>query len=255
MFSKLFLAMITAGTALLVAGAANASPMLQIVPGGTGTPGFPCVPFPDTPPSNVTGCPAGSNGTPDAANSMQIGTIEVGVMAFPGNTQGYIGQVDLTGGPATVRFTLIGDGDASFNNEFCAGAGFAQCFTLHVNPFGTTFTVQNVGDGLIPFEFITGATAPKTVVNGSNTFDPFNPNFFITNSSNPSSLNASLVGTSMDLGLSDSGSTSDHCGVGVAGDCDYQDMRVRVAVPEPSSIALLAAALGGLGFSRRRKLG
>ena len=40
---------------------------------------------------------------------------------------------------------------------------------------------------------------------------------------------------------------------GLAGDHDYEDLVVRVSVPEASNLLLLSAGLLGLGLARRRR--
>jgi hypothetical protein len=227
------LALISLGAAST---AAYAVPMLQIV-NPTGT----------TAGSTFPSLGAAPGNDPGANGDMSVGASEPGTSPFTAGTPGYVSSYLNLTQAANLIFTLIGDGDAAYNNKFCVGA---SCLTLHLNPYGTSFVVNNVAAGLIPFSFSTGATTPQTVANDgtSNSYSTSGPDFMITDFST-----TSLTATSMDLGLSDAGSTSDYCSsTGTRGDCDFQDMRVRVTVPEPDTIFLIGIGLLGLRFASRR---
>ncbi|MDP1782994.1 PEP-CTERM sorting domain-containing protein [Hydrogenophaga sp.] len=180
-----------------------------------------------------------------------------------GPVEGWYGaQLYLSGGPAQITVDYFG-AEAGFVNSFL---GFGGCSFTH-NTGGNTFTgspvapsciVNNVASGLLNFSF----TSPLgSAINGTNPDNVADntPNFFVT-LSNISSLagldnviNSSTPGGGLVAWLFfDDGGAGD--------DDNHDDMVVRltitggsVGIPEPGTIALLGAALLGMGAVRRRR--
>lgn len=172
----------------------------------------------------------------------------------------YGGNIYLLGGPAQITVDYFG-AEAGFTNSF---AGFGGTCTFN-HGGGISFTgnslqtcvVNNVASGLLDFSFF----SPLGVAaNGSNPDNSLGntPNFFVSFSNIPGlegldnliDLSSPAGGLVAWLFLDDGG----------AGDDDnHDDMIVRlrisggsVGIPEPGTIALLGAALLGLGAARRR---
>jgi hypothetical protein len=194
---------------------------------------------------------------------MTIGTDEA-PPSFPDNiptgTQGYGGMfLQMTDAGVPVTFTMMGHGDASFNNEFVVPG--CLDWSNASTPVGTTVTcvVTPSVDNLVPFSFYANsnagtATTNDLVHNGRPTLNPpfAQPDFALFNAVQAGVFNQ---GTSFWIGLSDGGG-------GGNADFDMQDMVILVGVPERTVavpiprglLFLLAGALMALGGLRLRRL-
>lgn len=244
---KLIIAVAFAASGLT--GAAQASPMLLVV---GPSPTFTQVPA--TGPWPVALEDARYNAGPQG--QMSVGTDEA-PPAFPFNipagTEGYGGMyLEVTDPSAPVTFTMMGHGDAGFNNEFRMVIPGCLDWTNAGTSIGSTATcvLTPIVDNLVPFEFVTpnGTVANDGVSNKIPTLTgPVDtPNFGLFDVSQ-TALNQGQV---FWIGLADGN-------VGNPGtDDDFQDMVIKasVRVPEPGTLFLLSGAVMALGSLRRRKL-
>jgi hypothetical protein len=157
------------------------------------------------------------------------------------------------GGFETGDFTgWTGTGDTTFNGVQCPGPGatvFQGNCSAFFGPVGTTGGISqsvNLGTPLVPVHILF---------------------WVLFDGGNPSSFNATFGGVALDafpLNNPAAGPTLYHFGLLASGSqtlaFSFRDDPgfifldgVEVRIPEPATIALLGAALAGLGFSRRRK--
>jgi len=183
---------------------------------------------------------------------------------IPTGTRGYGGMfLQMTDPTAPVTFTMLGHGDATFNNEFVVPG--CLDWTVAGTPVGTTVTcvVTPSVDNLVPFSFYANSNsgniaANDLVHNGRPTLNaPYaQPDFGLFRMKQSLLLNQ---GTAFWIGFSDGGGAGNG-----QPDFDFQDMVIIVSVPEPIrptasiplspwTLLLLAGALMALGGLRLRE--
>ena len=271
---------IVAAGALLVGmvGTANAVPILQISsdaagsaplagnaeaigdPGGTNYANVPTIGA-----TNGPGLPTVAGGWPNSPN-FAPDSYGVGGNGITGYDGSYLNLTEA----GTVTFQFMGKGDASNHNLFQVdlGAGWVTIWdnqsaangTCGVS--GTTPVCPNPGSevsysfnaGLIPFQFV-NLTNPATATNdGSNNPRPDLEVGIPSGAGYFLGIDPYLATGQWDITgkVAYAGFTDLPCTPGAACDHDYEDLIVRMSVPEPGSIFLLGAGLLGLGFGRRK---
>lgn len=257
-------------------GPAAAASLLQIVDGAGGAPG--------AGPQEVTGDAGGTNygvgygtfngpGVPSARAGWPNGPGFAADPSFGGatGTSGYHSSYLKLTKDANVKFQYMGRGDASLVNSFWLdtdqnGSYETELFrnnkTTACAMLGGTAPVCDVlaggidagqnqysfflHAGLIPFMYRTG-NGIDLENDGLGNPDPHtqdgSPGYFV--GMDPYRIGSPFAteGKYAYVGLSDLPAVGDH---------DFQDMGVRISVPEPGSLALLGAALGGMAWVRRR---
>ena len=139
--------------------------------------------------------------------------------------------VDLT-------FTYLGH-EAGYSNDFNA---YGQTLNNKTNSVDDSFTVSNVGAGLLNFDFYSyGANNGwgLGIYNGNNTGFAAYQSF------------ATLLDITYNSVFYDAIVLFDDSGAGPDDDSDDHIIGIR-AVPEPSIVALFGLGLFGLGFARRK---
>jgi len=278
---------IATATSLLLglgmAGAANASPILQIVD-GTGAGMLPPAASPACPPGDVSNCEvtgdAGGTsypwpnaniaggagaGVPSAAAGWPVGP-GFGVDGSFNNALGTSGwhssYLNLTQS-ANVTFQYMGDGNAANHNQFelflggvwnllfdnnvTAPCAVAPAATAPTNCAAGSTGTFFINAGLVPFRYLASiGTAPDTFTNdGRGNPDPHGNRggYFLGVDPYLATGVFQNSGTTVYAGLTDLPGAGDH---------DFQDMAVRISVPEPGSIFLLGLGLLGLVAGRSR---
>ncbi|MDO9314774.1 MAG: PEP-CTERM sorting domain-containing protein [Burkholderiaceae bacterium] len=160
-----------------------------------------------------------------------------------------------------VTFQYMGKGDSSLANQFWVdsdnnGSIDLKLFdstTSSCTMAGPTSPVCGAGSeftaffsaGLIPFMYVTGEAVSliNDGINNPDTALGTSPGFFLGADPYLASGQFDTSGSVVYAGLTDLPAGGDH---------DFQDMGVRISVPEPSGLALAGLALGGVAFVRRR---
>lgn len=250
-----------------VAGVANAIPVLQIVGSGGGAPVVTNQEAIGDPGGSVypsaPGVPPGS-GLPTALGGWPVPTSFDNDTTFGDNLgiSGYDGSYLLLSEAANVTFQYMGHGNSTntdlFQTSSDGGATWVTKFINQTSPNcgasggsplincsnpGSSFS-QAFNAGLIAFRFV-NTTTPGTATNdGSGNLKDGPPGYFLGMDPYLTGTQYDTTGSAAYAGFSDLPQPGDH---------DYQDLVVRVSVPEPGTTLLLAAGLMGLAFGRRRQ--
>ncbi len=274
--TKIASVVLGAVVAMGAAGVANASALLQIV-GATannqeviGDPGGTAYPYAGGPgpgagvPSSAWTPPPGPGFAPDPSFGNVLGT--------SGYHSSYLNLTES----ANVTFQFMGGGNSSLQNHFwlnpgtgyidlfqdshggvtnpcpvLPGATAPTCDKLVGGPLGQNQYTFFLSAGLIAFQFITGAPNNVILDNlgvGNGNPDPHDltknlPGYFLGVDPYLATGQFDTSGRVVYAGLSDLPASGDH---------DFQDMGVRVSVPEPGSIFLIGIGMVGLAFGRRK---
>jgi hypothetical protein len=162
---------------------------------------------------------------------------------IPAGIPGYVGGTLQIATAGDFTFTLLGSGDATNFNEFligghCFGTANTPC---GATPIGTSFTIA-LAPGNMPFSFI--YDQPNTHTLGNSQRDDANGAYLVSVNTVPGGAPLTGPASAAYLGLTDNPYPADN---------DFQDLGVRItaAVPEPATVALMAAGLAGLGLRKR----
>ena len=153
-------------------------------------------------------------------------------------------QVDLGAGFVTI-WDSWGDGVRAPLNGTCGMSGPTSPDCSFPGSQVTKFFTA----GLIPFQFINLDTLDAAINDGTNNPSPDKTNhagYFLGMDPYLASGAFDNTGRVTYAGFTD-------MPVGTGGDHDYEDLIVRMSVPEPGSIFLLGAGLLGLSGMRKRK--
>jgi len=282
-YTKIAAAVLGVVATMGVAGVANAAPLLQILgpnlfqettgdaggtsyPWGGGSGGGAGVPSANAgwPNNGGGGYPPGF--APDPSFPPSGG----GALGTSGYDTSYLFLTQ----DANVTFQFMGAGDSSLQNHFLVGGvelfrdGVTNPIAVAGDPpaysgitsggqFGqnqyTIFIDVPNGGGYVQFSFVTGngVTLTNNGTDGNPSDESGLPGYMLGIDPYLATGTFQTEGTAVFAGL------SDRSRLNPDGSCcldhDYQDMGVRISVPEPGSIFLLGAGLMGLAFGRRRQ--
>lgn len=203
-------------------------------------------------PTDLGGWPASSNFAADTSFGNALGITgydgsylkldQAGMVTFEFMGKGDAGNHDifqlwLNGAWATVwdnTSTTNGTCGVSGTTPNCSSSLSQQSYYLNA--------------GLIAFQFENLTTPGLTTNDGLNNIkeNPAGPAYFLGVDPYLAGSQYQTSGSAVYAGLTDLPS-------GLAGDHDYEDLVVRVSVPEASNLLLLSAGLLGLGLVRRRR--
>jgi hypothetical protein len=162
----------------------------------------------------------------DAGGCGTTGCIPLGLSGYTSlGVTGTAPEMWLT--PGTYRFTYLGNGDAADSDTFTVGG-----HTIHSNdPIRTSFVYTVAAAGDLPFTYANLTTG-----------------YSISNSAVAPSgqLNFGFYGVkpwSAYIGLADLPYPGDH---------DFQDLGIRVSIPESPAWAMMLVGFAGLGYAAFR---
>lgn len=270
---KLALSVGLAVAALGSVGAAQAVPMLQIVDGaGVGKVGpvnTPCtLNAPGYNECEVTGdaggtvypgstaapggVPSALGGWPNGPGFAADGSFNDPAGAPAMGTSGWHASYLNLSQSSNIGFQYMGDGNASNHNQFEVFVGGAWTLLFDNNQANNPNQTFFFNAGYVPFRYLAsiGTAGADTFTNdGTNNPDPdvLRGGYFLGVDPYLATAAFQNSGAAVYAGLSDGG-------LAVGMDHDYQDLGVRITVPEPGSIFLLGGGLLGLAGLRKRRV-